>query len=188
MAADLPQSHGADAAHAETTGVEHESSGLPQFEFQHWGGQIAYLALLFVVLYLLVARVFTPRMRKVIDGRATSIAEALEAARRVQSEAEGQAKAAAAELAEARGQSQRLAAEARAAAAGEAAERSALEDARVAEHIAKAETRITIMRDKAMGNVAGIADDVTRSIVEKLTGKAPSAADVKAALAGRGAN
>ena len=43
MAAESPQSHGADTAHTTTTEAEHGSGGLPQFQFQHWGGQIAYL-------------------------------------------------------------------------------------------------------------------------------------------------
>ena len=182
------EGHGADAAHTTTTTeAEHGSGGLPQFQFQHWGGQIAYLLVLFVILYVLIARVFTPRMRAVIDERAGTIAGALETARQVQAEAEDQAKAAAAEVAEARAQSQRVAAEARAKAVAEAAERSAVEDAKVSEHVAQAEARIATMRDAAMTNVASIAAETTTAIVEKLTGKAPSAADVNAALARGGA-
>lgn len=177
------EGHGADAAHTTTTEAEHGSGGLPQFQFQHWGGQIAYLVILFAILYVLISRVFAPRMRGVIDERANTIATALETARQVQTEAEEQAKAAAAEVAEARAQSQRLASEARAKAVAETAERSALEDAKVAEHVAKAEARIAEMRASAMTNVASIAAETTTAIVEKLTGKAPSAADVKAALA-----
>ncbi|HEY0600921.1 MAG TPA: hypothetical protein VGD32_12545, partial [Brevundimonas sp.] len=47
-----------EAAH----GGEHESGGLPQFEFQHWFGQIVYLLFLFALLYLLMAKVFGPRI------------------------------------------------------------------------------------------------------------------------------
>src|SRR5215217_4856787 len=148
------EGHGEDAAHTTTTTeAEHGSGGLPQFQFQHWGGQIAYLLVLFVILYVLIARVFTPRMRAVIDERANTIAGALETARQVQAEAEDQAKA------------------------------SAAEDAKVSQHVAQAEARIAAVRDAAMSNVATIAADTATAIVEKLTGKAPSAADVKAALA-----
>ncbi len=184
MAAEPSQSHGADAAHTSTEA--HGSGGLPQFETQHWGGQIAYLLVLFVILYVLVARVFAPRMRRVIDERADTIATALETARKVQDEAQQQARAASADLAEARAQAQRLAAEARAKAAAEAAERSAVEDAKVAERVAEAEARIAQMRTSAMANVGAIAIETTQAIVEKLTGKAASAADVEKALASRG--
>lgn len=181
---ELAAPHGADAS----TAAEHGSkAGIPQFEFQHWGGQIAYLLVLFAILYVLIARVFAPRLRKVIDERAGAISGALETARQVQTEAAEQAKEAAAEVAEARARSQRLASDARAKAAAETAERSAVEDAKVADHVAKAEARIAAMRNAAMVHVGAIAGDTTSAIVEKLTGKAPSAADVKAALAARGA-
>lgn len=185
MAADTSQSHGADAAHTATTEAEHGSGGLPQFQFQHWGGQIVWLLFLFVVLYLLIARVFAPRMRRVFDERASTIATALETARQVQAEALDQSRTAEAELAEARGRSQRLAADARAKAAAEAAERGAVEDAKIAERVAAAEAEILKTREAAMANVSVIAQDITAVIVAKLTGKAPSAADVTAALAGR---
>ena len=173
--------HGAAAMDA-STAAEHDSGGgIPQFEFQHWGGQIAYLLVLFAILYVLISRVFAPRMRKVIDERAGAISDALEAARQVQTEAQDQARAAAAELAEARAQSQRLAAEARARATAEATERSALAETEVAGKVAEAEARIAAMRDTAMAGVGAIVGDITTAIVEKLTGKAASPAEVKAA-------
>lgn len=177
---EAPASHGADATHA-STAAEHGSGGLPQFEFQHWGGQIAYLVVLFVILYVLVARVFAPRLRKVIDDRAATIAGALEAAKRVQAEAEDQARAAAAEVAEARAQAQRVAAEARAKASAEAAAKSAAADAETGAKVAEAEARIAAMRASAMANVGAIAEDTAMAIVEKLTGKAATAAELKAA-------
>ncbi|MCF8505849.1 MAG: hypothetical protein K9G59_13140 [Caulobacter sp.] len=185
MAAESPQSHGADTAHTTTTEAEHGSGGLPQFQFQHWGGQIAYLLVLFVILYVLISRVFTPRMRRVLDERASTIATALDTARQVQAEALDQARTGEAEVAEARARSQRVAAEARAKAAADSAAVAAVEDAKVAEKVAAAEAQIQKARDAAMANVAGIAEDIASAIVAKLTGTAPAAADVKAALAGR---
>ena len=81
---------------------EAEGGGLPQFEFQHWFGQIVWLLVLFIALYLLISRVFTPRIRGVIAQRATTIATAVETARQVQTEAAAQAETAKAEVAAAR--------------------------------------------------------------------------------------
>ena len=183
--------HGAGATPApgathEAAGAEHGSGGLPQFEFQHWGGQIAYLLVLFAILYVLIARVFTPRMRRVIDERASTIAGALEAARQVQAEALEQSRAAAADLADARARSQGLAFDARAKAAAEAAERSAVEEAKLATQLADAELRIAGMRDSAMAQIGAVANDTAMAIIQKLTGKSASAADLKAAAAVRG--
>ncbi|MBI5941283.1 MAG: hypothetical protein HY859_12720 [Caulobacterales bacterium] len=170
----------------ESTEAEgHGGGGLPQLRFEQWGGQIFWLLIIFAVLYLALSRIFTPRLRGVIDERARTISEAVETARTVQAEALDQARTAEAELAEARARSQRVAAEARAKSVAESAERGAVEDAKVAERVAAAEAEIRKARDAAMGNVSGIAQDITAAIVAKLTGAPASAAEIKAALAGR---
>ncbi len=85
-------------ANAAAAAAEHDAGGLPQFEFQHWAGQVVYLLILFVVLYLLIAKVFAPRLRRVIDERADTISTAVATARSVQTEAAAQADAARAEI------------------------------------------------------------------------------------------
>lgn len=167
-----PASAGAEA-HGATTGAEH-SAGLPQFEFQHWGGQIAYLLVLFVALYVLMAKVFVPRMRRVLDERAATIADAISSAKAVQAEADSRAEAAKRALADARAVAQRTAAEASAKAAAEMAERKAALETELSARQAEAEGRIRAARDAAMGQLAAVATDTAEAMLEKLTGaKAP---------------
>lgn len=174
--------HGATTS----TGAEHGSGGLPQFQFEHWGGQIAYLLILFVALYILMSKVFAPRVRRVFDERANTIEQALSSARSVQLEADNQAEAAKRALADARAAAQRTAAEASAKAAAEtAASRAALE-AELAARQAEAETRIRAARDTAMQQLATVATDAADAMIEKLTGaKAPRDA-VAAAVKSQG--
>lgn len=177
MAAETQSNHGT----TETTEAEgHGGGGLPQLQMDVWAGQIIWLLAIFIVLYIALSRVFTPRIRKVLDERSSTIETALATARQVQAEAEAQARAATNELAEARAQAQRVAAEARAKTSAESAERAAVQDAKVAEQVAAAEARIAAMRENAMANVGAIADDAAKAIVEKLTGRAATAAEMKA--------
>jgi len=169
-----------EAAH----GGEHESGGLPQFEFQHWLGQIVYLIFLFAVLYFLIAKVFAPRMRQVFDEREQTINTAIATARQVQAEAAGQAEAAKAEVEAARASSRATAAAAKARVTEEANTRAAAEEAVVNARIAEAETAIGKTRDAAMANVGAIATDTAAAIVDRLTGKAPTAAEAAAAVKG----
>lgn len=165
-------------------GGEHESGGLPQFEFQHWLGQIVYLIFLFAVLYFLIAKVFAPRMRRVFDEREQTISTAIATARQVQAEAAGQAEAAKAEVEAARASSRATAAAAKARVTEEANTRAAAEEAVVNARIAEAETAIGKTRDAAMTNVGSIASETAAAIVERLTGKAPTAAEATAAVKG----
>ncbi len=182
---DAPHSVAVADTHASTEAAHGEGGGgLPQFEFQHWFGQIVYLIFLFALLYWLMAKVFVPRLRGVIDQRAATIADAVSAARQVQAEAAGQAEAAKAEVEAARASSRATAAAAKARVTEAANARAAEEEAVVNARIAEAETAIGKTRDAAMTNVASIASDTAAAIVERLTGKAPSAAEAAAAVKG----
>jgi F-type H+-transporting ATPase subunit b len=183
MAAETNAHDGPPAAG--TAEVAHEGGGgggLPQFRFEHWGGQIVWLLLVFAILYVLLAKVFVPKLRQVQEDRAQTIADAVEQARRVQAEADSQAAAAKAEIADARAQTRRVAAEAKAKSQAEMAARQAEEDQRLAAELEKAEQRIRALRDQAMGNVGAIAADAAEAIVAKLTGKAASRAEMDTAL------
>ena len=169
------------SAHATTSTEAHESGGLPQFQTEHWAGQIGYLLILFFALYILIAKVFAPRLRKVMAERADTISTAVDTARQVQAEAAVQAAAAKADVEKARAESRRLAADAKARVTADAASRAAVQEAEVNARIETAEAAIAKTRDAAMTNVAGIAADTTAAIVEHLTGKAATAVELKGA-------
>lgn len=181
--------HGAHAPAGTTEVAAHgggeSGGGLPQFEFEYWGGQIVWLFLIFAVLYILLAKVFIPRLRKIQDDRASTISDAVNQARSVQAEAEAQAKAAQAEIDEARGRARGLAVEAKAKAAAELARSQKAEDERLQAQMDEAETRIRGLRDQAMSNVRGIAGETAQAMVEKLTGQKVTAAEIDAALTAR---
>ncbi|EGF96416.1 F-type ATPase subunit b' [Brevundimonas diminuta] len=164
--------------------VEHGSSGLPQLEFQHWAGQIGYLLILFVVLYVLVAKVFAPRLRKVMDERAETIDSAVAAARSVQTEAAAQAEAARAEVEKARADARATAVAAKQRVTEEFNARLAADEAVVNARIAEAEGAIAKTRDAAMANVTIIASDAAGAMLERLTGSKASDAELAAAIKG----
>jgi len=179
----------AEAVHGEahTTsstghGEEHASGGLPQFQTEHWAGQMVWLVLIFAVLFALIAKVFAPRLRHVIDTRGSTIAEDLASARAIRDEAEAQAKDAAAETAAAHAAARKMAADAKAKATAELAAAQAKEDARLSAILAEAEASIRAKRDEALSHVTEIATDTASALVEKLTGKAPTKTAMNAAL------
>lgn len=180
-AADAVHGHVVPAGTTEVAAHGGEGGGLPQFEFQYWGGQIIWLLVLFAILYVLFARVFVPRFRKVADTRAQTIADALAEARQTQTEADTRAEAVRAEIDSARADARRLVADARAKASEEMARTQAAQDAELAVKVETAEVRIRGLRDQAMTNVRAIATDTAEAIVAKLTGTPVSSAEAKIA-------
>jgi F-type H+-transporting ATPase subunit b len=164
-----------------TAPAKAEAAGLPQFDLQWWPGQIVWFLIMFAVVVAFVRLFAAPRVGGTIEAREAKISGDIADARRLKDEAEAAAAAAAAETAQARAASQRLAAEARSKAQAEVSARLAEEEAKLAAKGAEAEARIGKARDAAMTNVASIARDAAGAIVAKLTGRAATAAELTAA-------
>jgi F-type H+-transporting ATPase subunit b len=165
----------------EGTAAEGHASGLPQFDFQWWPGQIAWFLIIFVAMLAFMRLFAVPRLGGTMDARDRRIADDIAEARRMKDEADAQAQAAQADMAQARAAAQKVGAEARAKAQAEIAARLAEEEAKLAATSAAAETRIAAARQAAMVNVEGIARDAAGAIVEKLTGRALSAGELQSA-------
>lgn len=169
-------------ASTEAPKPEGSSGGLPQFHTDVWAGQIITLLILFAALYLLLWKVFIPRLRKVKDERDGAITGAIDDARRARTEADAQAAAVKAELAEARAKAQSTATQAKQRAASNALERQKAQEAELGLKLDAAETQIRAARDTALGSVRDIAAGAASAMVERLTGSAPAEAEVQAAL------
>ena len=153
---------------------EHAEGGLPQFDFSQWPGQILWFLIVFFAVLVFVRVFVSPKVGGTIDAREGKITGDIAEARRLKDEADAQAQEAAA----------KVGAEARAKAQAEIAARLAEEEAKLAATGAEAEARIAKAREAAMTNVAGIASDTAKAIVEKLTGKTATAAELAAAAKG----
>jgi F-type H+-transporting ATPase subunit b len=159
------------------------ASGLPQFDPSQWPGQMVWVLVIFAVLYLLFSRVFVPRIGGTIGQREDKIAADIASARRLKEEAEAQARAAVAEMHEARERAQKLAADAKADAKSTTAKQRAEEAGRLAKGFADAEARIAAARDEAMGHVRSIAAETAVAMIERLTGAPVTGEEIDAALA-----
>ena len=159
------------------------SGGLPQLDMAQWPGQMVWMLVIFVVLYVLFAKVFVPRVGGTIDGREDKIAGDIGEARRLRDAAQADADAAAGEMAIARARAQKLAIDAQGEAKAAAAARQAEEDAKLAVAMNAAEARIAAARAAAMVHVKAIAVDTAQAMIARLTGVAADASEVERALA-----
>jgi F-type H+-transporting ATPase subunit b len=157
--------------------------GFPPFAKETFASQILWLVIVFVVLYLIMARVALPRIGGILADRKGRIDGDLAEAERLKEQSDAAFAAYEKILADARGRAQSLASEARAreTAAAEA-KRHELE-ATLNRRIAEAEAAIAVRKSAAMGNVRGIAAEAAAAIVERLIGIVPPAQNVDAAVA-----
>jgi len=172
-------------AHTASTGhpAEGGHGGFPPFQSETFASQLVWLAIAFVLLYVLMSKLALPRVASIIESRQKHIDNDLTEASRLKGESDAAVAAYEKALADARARAQALANETRERQAAEAEERrKTLEDALNAK-LAAAEKTIAATKQSAMSNVRGIAEDAARAIVERLIGKSPDEKSVAAAVA-----
>jgi F-type H+-transporting ATPase subunit b len=155
---------------------------MPQLDISTFTPQLVWLAIWFVVLYLLMAKLAMPRIARAMEARRRRREDDLARAAQLKAEAEAANAAYQKTLAEARAQAQAVIKETSDRLAAEAAKQQRALAATLAEQIAAAERRIAATKEQALAEVRGIAVDVGRSVVEKLTGAVPDAAKMAAAV------
>jgi F-type H+-transporting ATPase subunit b len=155
---------------------------MPQLDISTFTPQLVWLAIWFVVLYLLMAKLALPRIARAMEARRRRREDDLARAAQLKAEADAASAAYQKTLAEARAQAQATIKETSDRLAADAAERQRALAATLAEQIEAAERRIAATKEQALAEVRGIAVDVGRSVVEKLTGAVPDAAKMAAAV------
>jgi F-type H+-transporting ATPase subunit b len=155
---------------------------MPQLDISTFTPQLVWLAIWFVVLYLLMAKLALPRIARAMEARRRRREDDLARAAQLKAEADEASAAYQKTLAEARAQAQATIKETSDRLAADAAKQQRALAATLVEQIEAAERRIAATKEQALAEVRNIAVDVGRSVVEKLTGTVPDAAKMAAAV------
>jgi len=167
-----------------TTGVAKDaaSGGLPQFDFSTWGNQIFWLIITFGIMYFVLSKFILPKLADGIVERKDRISDDLDAASRMQAEAEEAQKAYEQKLVDARAKAHNVAEATRQSVNEELSKEMADADAETAKQAEAAEERINTLRIKALANVETIAKDTATEIFQHFSGKTLTAAQLRDAM------
>jgi F-type H+-transporting ATPase subunit b len=168
-------------AHTEAPGG-HGPGPFPPFQKETFASQLFWLALAFVALYLLMAKVGLPRVGAILQARRDRIEGDFAAAQRHKEESEAALAAYEKALADARARAQAIANETRDALMAEAERSRKLLEADLNGKLAEAEATIAATKAAAMDNVQGVAVEAAAAIVERMIGAAPAPQAVAAAV------
>ncbi|MEY4953039.1 MAG: synthase subunit b 2 [Pseudomonadota bacterium] len=157
---------------------------MPQFDFAHvLTPQLAWLFVIFAVLYFGVVRMTLPKLGKVMDAREQSISSDLataQAAKQTADEIDAQYHA---EMNASREEARKAIADAKAKAAKSTEAKLAKAGAKAEAALSEAEGRIAQAVAKAEGALATAAAENAQAIVAKLTGVEPKLDAAKAVVA-----
>ncbi|WP_298727498.1 F0F1 ATP synthase subunit B' [uncultured Ferrovibrio sp.] len=156
---------------------------MPQLETATFLPQLVWLLITFVLLYVLMAKVALPRVAAVIDERKRRVDHDLEEAARLKRETEKAIAEYEQALAQARSKAQAIAGDTRAKIAADAAASRAKVEAEIAEQTKAAEARIQAAKQQALASLQSVAAAAAADVVSRLSGAAPAADAVEAAVA-----
>jgi F-type H+-transporting ATPase subunit b len=143
---------------------------MPQLDITTWPAQLIWLAIAFISLYLVMRFVALPKVGGVIETRSRQVADDLKAAERIKLETEKAIADYEAVLADARSRGNTMEQEARRKLSNETAKDRARLEAELNEQAAAAERSVTMMKQKAMGEVDQVAAEIAAEIVAELAG------------------
>ncbi len=166
-------------AHTEAPGGK---TVFPPFDTQTFPAQLVWLAISFVLLYVLMAKIALPRVAGIFEERSKRISGDLKAAQDFKEQSDAAHTAYEKALADARSRAQSIAGEMREKQAAESEALSKKLEAELHEKLAASETSIAATRAAAMGNVGTIATDTASAIVQRLIGTTPADHEVAAAV------
>ncbi|MDR3476029.1 MAG: F0F1 ATP synthase subunit B' [Devosia sp.] len=150
-----------------TTAVEMKEA-FPPFDPSTFANQLIWLAVSFLVLYLVASRIALPKIGGIIDTRRKRIEGDLAEADKLRRETDQAVATYEATLAAARASAQKVAEDTRLSVRNDIdAKRKAAEES-LSAHMADAEKRIQQTKTAALANVDAIAAEAAQALVERL--------------------
>jgi F-type H+-transporting ATPase subunit b len=144
---------------------------MPQLEFGDFAPQLVWLALTFIALYFLMARVALPRIATVLEERRDRIANDLAQAGQLRRETDQAIAAYEKALADAKAKANAIAQQTRERLNEELERERKQVEAQISEKLDKAEAEIAKTKQEALSHVEEIARDTTAALVEQLLGE-----------------
>lgn len=168
----------AEKGHGEGGG----GGGMPQLNPESFASQLFWLAVTFILFFLIAWRVALPKIGRVLEDRRERIDRDVSKAQEVRNEAEAVLAEYEKLSAEGRASAQVVLREANELAAAEAATEHEKLSHRLADDITKAERRIDEARKSALEGVGDVAAEIAQAAAAKLIGLDVSKSDADGAV------
>jgi F-type H+-transporting ATPase subunit b len=155
---------------------------MPQLNINDFAPQLIWLAISFVLLYLIMSRLALPRVGQILEERSSRIAGDLAAAAKLREDTEKAIADYEQALADAKARAQAIAREARDEMTRDLERRRAEVDQTIAAQTADAEKRINTMKEAALSHVGEIATDTAEALLARLLGKTVNRSELQGAV------
>lgn len=155
---------------------------MPQLNPEFWLSQILWLTGIFIILYFLVQKFFSPKLFSLIDARADYIKSLLKEAEIYKNQIQKLENEYNLIIADAKNESKKLSAKLK----NDFNEKTSLKKKEfeniLSSETQKAEQEINTFKKQTLENIQNIAGDFSKELIEKITGTAPNSSDLNAVI------
>jgi F-type H+-transporting ATPase subunit b len=158
------------------------SEGMPQLNPEFWLSQILWLTGIFIILYFLVQKFFSPKLFSLIDARADFIKSLLKEAEIYKNQIQKIDNEYNLIISEAKNESKKLSAKLKI----DFNEKTSLKKKEfeniLNSETQKAEQEINTFKKETLENIQSIAGEFSKELIEKITGTAPNSSNLNAVI------
>lgn len=155
---------------------------MPQLDVSTFVPQLVWLAITFIALYFIMAKVVIPKIADVLQDRQERVDDDLEKAEKLRNEAADVLEAYEKTIADGRAQAQTILRDAGNRMDAEAAERQAELAKRLSEQTNTAEARIEAAKNEALDNILSVSAEAAQAAALRIGGSEVSQSEAEAAV------
>ena len=143
-------------------------SGMPQLNTEFWPAQIFWLILTFSILYILIWKVFLPKIIYSIENRKSRIVEDLEEAQKLKEVAENKLKEYNQIIENSKKEAKKIIAENKKKLEDDIASKKIKFDSEIEKELAAVEKEVNDLKKSSIVNINKIAVEISSKIIEKV--------------------
>ena len=157
-------------------------AGMPQLDPTYWASQAFWLILIFTLLYLVLAKVFIPKIKESIDDRENKIKDDLDEAQKLKSIAEEKLNEYEATIENAKKEVQKIIFESKNKLNLEIQKKKKKFEKEIALEVKSAEKEIENLKKNSLKSISAISEEMSSKVIEQISGEPMNQSSVKAAI------
>ena len=157
-------------------------AGMPQLDPKYWASQTFWLILVFSSLYLIIAKLFIPKIKNNLDTRNSKIKEDLDEAKNLKGIAEKKQLEYEKIIENAKKEVQKILLESKDQLSSNIQSKKSNFDKDIAKEVEQTKKEILIFKKNSIEDINKISEELTAKIIEEISGDKLNESSIKAAV------
>ena len=157
-------------------------AGMPQLDPKYWASQAFWLILIFIILYISIAKFYLPKIKNNLDDRENKIKEDLDDANKFKELSEAKFKEYEKILEDAKKEVIKIHIDQKNSLDKDIKSKKATLEKQIEDEIFKAQKEIDDLKKSSISDICSISENIASSIIENISGDKLNESSIKAAV------